>query len=158
MVADETLIPVPAAGVLQGITPQTVLLVNSAEPEQVWKTRLGFQGRVLSLAAGSDVKERAGMATIGATCAGAAARLAGVIGWKSLAAALQTELGRYGDATVDKNLAQALAAFEATRPYAGCMREGKQRQALTFPRLDRFPSKWRAFRRRTFTARRPAKS
>lgn len=132
VVADETLIPIPAAGVLQGISARTVLLVNSAEPEQVWKTRLGFQGRVLSLAAGSDVKERAGMATIGATCAGAAARLAGVIGRESLVAALQTELGRYGDATVDKNVAQALAAFEATGPYAGCMSEGVQTAASAY--------------------------
>src|SRR3990172_2379813 len=38
VVADETLIPVPSAGVLQGVSAHTVLLVNSAEPEDVWRT------------------------------------------------------------------------------------------------------------------------
>ncbi len=73
VVADETLIPVPAAGVLQGIAGRTVLLVNSAEPKDVWKTRLNLEGPVLALPAGADVKERSDMPYIGAMCAGAGA-------------------------------------------------------------------------------------
>lgn len=119
VVADETLIPVPYAGVLQGISGHTVLLVNSAEPEDVWKTRLKLEGPVLALPAGSDVKERADMPYIGAMCAGAAVRLTGVIGRERLAQALEHEIGRYGAATLEKNLTQALAAFDSMGAHAG---------------------------------------
>lgn len=119
VVADETLIPIPAAGVLQGLSSQTVLLVNSAEREDVWRARLGFEGPVLTLPAGSDAKERAEMPYIGAICAGAAARLVGVIRRERLVEALQSELGRYGEATLGKNVDQALAAFDSLAAHAG---------------------------------------
>jgi len=39
IVADETLLPIPAAAVLQGVGAQTVMLIISREPEQVWQGR-----------------------------------------------------------------------------------------------------------------------
>jgi len=119
VVADETLIPVPAAGVLQGIAGHTVLLVNSGEPNDVWRTRLNLEGLVLALPARADAKERSDMPHVGAMCAGAAARLTGVIGRMRLAQALEQEIGRYGTATLEKNLAQALAAFDSMGAHAG---------------------------------------
>ena len=119
VVADETLIPVPAAGVLQGLSERTLLLVNSEQPGEVWKARLGLEGPVLSLPAGTEVKERADVPYIGAMCAGAAARLTGVIGRERFARALEQEIGRYGEAAVEKNLAQALAAFDSMSMHAG---------------------------------------
>jgi pyruvate ferredoxin oxidoreductase gamma subunit len=132
VVADETLIPIPSAGVLRGLSRHTVLLVNSGEPEGVWKDRLKLDGPVLALPAGTDAKERADMPYIGAMCAGAAARLLGVIGRERLIEALQSELGRYGSATVEKNVAQALAAFEATSARAGCVSEGVEMAATGY--------------------------
>jgi pyruvate ferredoxin oxidoreductase gamma subunit len=119
VVADETLIPVPAAGVLQGISGHTVLLVNSAEPTEVWKARLNLEGPVLAIPAAAEAKESSDMPYIGAMCAGAAARLTGVIGRARLAQALEQEIGRYGQAALNKNLTQALAAFDAMGAHAG---------------------------------------
>ena len=136
VVADETLIPVPAAGVLQGIAGRTVLLVNSAEPKDVWKTRLNLEGPVLALPAGADVKERSDMPYIGAMCAGAAARLTGVIGRERLAQALEQEIGRYGAATLEKNLTQALAAFDSMDAHAGRVSEGAEIAGIGYRRPE----------------------
>src|SRR5512147_3174586 len=67
IVADETLIPVPAAGVLQGVGPDTVLLINTADAPEQWKQRLQYSGPVLAVPADAE------SAFVGATCSGAAA-------------------------------------------------------------------------------------
>ena len=136
VVADETLIPLPAAGILQGLSAQTVLLVNSAEPGDVWKTRLGFEGLVLALPAGADVKQRADMPTIGAMCAGAAARLIGVIGRERLVEALQSELDRYGERMLERNVAQALEAFDSMDVHAGRVSGGYEISASGYQRPE----------------------
>ena len=122
VVADATLIPVPAAGVLQGLSGRTLMLVNSEEPEDVWKARLNLQGPVLALPAAVEVKERAELPHIGALCAGAAARLTGVIGRERLERALELEIGPHGGTTLEKNLAQALAVFDSMNKHAGRVR------------------------------------
>jgi pyruvate ferredoxin oxidoreductase gamma subunit len=124
VVADETLVPVPAAGVLQGVTERTVLLVNSAEPAATWTERLGLAGPVLTVPVGTETAERADLPYIGASCAGAAAQLIGVVGRERLAEAIDEEIGRLGAAAAAKNLEHALAAFDAMAPNAGIVREG----------------------------------
>jgi pyruvate ferredoxin oxidoreductase gamma subunit len=136
VVADETLIPVPAAGVLQGVSARTVLLVNSAEPGETWQARLGLEGPVLAFPAGADVAERAEMPYVGAVCAGAAARLTGVISRDRLVAAMRNELGRHGEGTLEKNLARALAAFDAMGADAGRVVEGAGVSATAYRRPD----------------------
>ncbi len=42
IVADETVVPVPAAGVLSGVRPRTVLLVNSHESPESFRHRLNI--------------------------------------------------------------------------------------------------------------------
>jgi len=44
IVADDTLVSIPAAGVLSGLTEGTVLLISSTETPDVCKTRLNFPG------------------------------------------------------------------------------------------------------------------
>ena len=134
VVADATLVPVPAAGVLQGLSERTLMLVNSEESGEAWQARLGLVGPVLALPAAAEVKDRTDRPHIGATCAGAAARLAGVIGRAHLEQALRDELGRYGEVTVEKNLEQALAAFEAMEAYAGSVSEGAEIAASDYRR------------------------
>src|SRR5512145_1884480 len=46
IVADETLVPMPVAGVLQGVGPQTVMLINSAHSPEEWTSRLKLSGPV----------------------------------------------------------------------------------------------------------------
>lgn len=125
IVADETLIPVPAAAVLQGVSPRTVLLISSTEPVDLWRQRLSLQGPILPLPA--STKDGVAPAHVSAICAGAAARLTGVIGRDKLAQAIRDELPREGGATiVEANLREGLAAFDALASSAGLVSEGGQ--------------------------------
>lgn len=122
IVADDSLVPVPAAGVLQGVTPRCVMLINTGETSETWRDRINFPGTLLTLPA--EATERAELRFVGATCAGAAARLLGVIPRETLAAAVREEMGRHGAAIVERNLDQALAAFDRMESHAGCVSEG----------------------------------
>lgn len=126
IVADETLVPVAAAGVLQGVSPRTVLLIHSAEAASAWKQRLKLGGPVLTLPALAQGAELAELPFVGAACAGAAARMVGVIGRASVTQAVIDELGRYGEKSVEQNLAQALAAFDGMTLQAGIVSEGAE--------------------------------
>jgi len=119
VVADETLVPIPAAGVLQGLSERTVLLLGSAERRETWQDRLKVPGPVLALPVSAQSGDHGVLAQIGASCAGAAARLLGVIRRESLARALQEEIAKFGSAAVAANLECALAAFDAMAPHAG---------------------------------------
>ena len=47
VVGDDSLVSVPAAGVLEGLREQTVMLINSHDAPEVWKDRLNLAARVL---------------------------------------------------------------------------------------------------------------
>src|SRR5512134_1568619 len=47
VVADESLVPVPAAGVVQGCTARTVMLLLTEAAADAWRTRLKFPGLLL---------------------------------------------------------------------------------------------------------------
>jgi pyruvate ferredoxin oxidoreductase gamma subunit len=124
VVADETLIPVPAAGVLAGITPRTVLLVASRDSPEAWCRRLNLESTILTLPDFAEGQDRPVQPLVGAACAGAAARLVGVIGQTDLAQAITDELGHLGDAVVAANRAQALAAYDRFAHWAGLVTPG----------------------------------
>jgi pyruvate ferredoxin oxidoreductase gamma subunit len=124
VVADDTLIPVPAAGVLQGIGANTVMLINSAEPAQTWRERLKIAGKVLSLPLGAQVQEGADPLPVGATCTGAAARLLGVVRRQSLEQAIRAEVGKFGASAVENSVRAALGAFDALAAEHGSVKEG----------------------------------
>jgi len=113
--ADETLVAMPAAGVLQGLGPATVLLIRSDRAAEAWRSQLGLPCAVLTLPTSSRTA---------ADCAGAAARLLGVVSRASLEGALGAELGAFGRAVLEENLARSLAAYEACGAQAGAVREG----------------------------------
>jgi len=56
VVADDTLIGMPAAGVTQGVDEHTLLLINSHENAEVWRQRLNTDARILILTAREDVE------------------------------------------------------------------------------------------------------
>ncbi|HEY3115585.1 MAG TPA: 2-oxoacid:acceptor oxidoreductase family protein, partial [Chloroflexota bacterium] len=124
VVVDETLIPLPTANVLLGITSNTVLFINSGVPAEEWRRRLNLDCPIVTLPLASDVVGRADLPYMGAMCAGAAARLIGEIGPASLARAIQTELNGAGQAVVDRNLQDALGAYAAVEPHAALVIEG----------------------------------
>ncbi|MFO1429391.1 MAG: 2-oxoacid:acceptor oxidoreductase family protein [Candidatus Competibacteraceae bacterium] len=124
VVADDTLLAVPAAGVLLGITPQTVLLLDSGEPAPVWQQRLNFPGRLLVLAATTDVEDRAALPYSGAVCAGAAVRLIG-LRRDSLKQAIEGELADADPAVLQRDLDQALTAYDRMAEHTGIVGQGE---------------------------------
>jgi pyruvate ferredoxin oxidoreductase gamma subunit len=124
VVADATLVPIPAAGVLQGLGEGTVLLLASAETPETWRERLAAKGLVLTLPAGRATTGRGDQAPIGAMCAGAAARLVGVIRRETLASAVADETAKFGSGAVAGTIEHALVAFDAMAPYAGRVAPG----------------------------------
>jgi pyruvate ferredoxin oxidoreductase gamma subunit len=124
VVADETLVPVPAAGVTQGVSASTVLLINSADPPEVWRTRLNYPGPVVTLPVTEPAANRAELPYIGARCVGAAARLVGVISAETLAQAVRTELAGHGEEVVRRNIEQAQASYDRMAEYAAKVKEG----------------------------------
>lgn len=135
IVADETLVPVPAAGVLSGVRPRTVLLINSHESPESFRHRLNIVSPILILPATSEA-DRAELVFIGAACAGAAARLVGVIAREALEEAIRRELAEFGPDIVAKNLEQATAAFHAMEDHAGCVTEGDDASAADYEQPD----------------------
>ncbi|MES9935859.1 MAG: 2-oxoacid:acceptor oxidoreductase family protein [Sedimenticola sp.] len=133
IVADDTLVPVPAAGVLAGADEHTVILINTHENADTWRHRLNLQGPVLILPAAEEVADRATLPYVGAACAGAAAALVGDIPGTDLEAALQEELGHLGDSVVAENVRVASAAYDYCAGQAGIV---QQRPALSAEQWD----------------------
>ena len=83
VVSDDTLVGMPAAGVMQGIDQHTVLLINSHESADTWQRRLNTPATILILPARDENKEatidRAELPYVGSSCAAASAALTNVI-------------------------------------------------------------------------------
>jgi pyruvate ferredoxin oxidoreductase gamma subunit len=129
LVADDTLVLIPAAGVLTGVTAHTVLLISSSNPAAVWKERLKFPGLVVTLPKAAALEDRLHLRFTGAACTGAAARLVGVISRNSLAQAIRDELTPLREAVIARNLDVALEAYELLADHAGGVTEGQETPA-----------------------------
>lgn len=124
IVADETLLAIPGAGVLHGVGEGTVLLVNSGEAAEHLKERLHFPGPVFTFSAVPKDEGVHGVRFVGAACVGAAARLAGVISRSSLEEAIGGELSHLGQAIIEKNIHLALRPYDLMSPHAGVVTPG----------------------------------
>jgi len=134
VVADDTLVPVPGAGVLVGLENDTVLLINSDETTHTWKHRLNISGDVITLPV--ETEDRAELRFIGATCSGAAARLIGDISRESLEQAIKEELTDLGDDVIEKNLTKALTAYDLMAAHEGCVSNSKNLSANNYKSPD----------------------
>ncbi len=134
VVSDDTLVPVPAAGVNAGLGDQAVLLIASHEPPEAWRERLKHGGRILTLPIDAD--ERAALRFVGAVCAAAAARLVGVIGRDALEAAVREELAGLGPAVVEENWLRARETWSRFDAEAGCVAEGPEAESDPADRPD----------------------
>ena len=112
VVADDTLVGVPAAGVLQGLGPDTVVLIDTAESEEVWRDRLNTESRIVVLPkpTGDAAYESH---FFGTACTGAVVHLIDAIGPEMLDKAIEAEFGSMGDAVVARNKEIARAAYDA---------------------------------------------
>lgn len=136
IVVDETLVPMPAAGVMSGITDKTIILINSRESPETWRNRLNIKSQILILPFKEDLEDLAELPFVGANCAGAAACLAGVISPESLEKAVHTELSDLGSEIIDKNLENAEFAYQNMQEYKGCVTEGEEVSASSYERPD----------------------
>jgi pyruvate ferredoxin oxidoreductase gamma subunit len=119
VVADDTLIGMPAAGVTQGVDEHTLLLINSHEDAETWRQRLNTEARILILEASEEAEDRATLPYIGSRCAAAAAALTGVVSREILLSALAEELAHLPADIVQQNHDIALVAFDNMASYAG---------------------------------------
>jgi pyruvate ferredoxin oxidoreductase gamma subunit len=119
VVADDTLVPIPAAGVLEGADDHSLLLINSHNDPDIWKHRLNFSGRILTLPAAEELEDRAELPFVGASCAAAAASLCGTIPLETLKQAITDVLGHLGKTIVSRNIEVASHAYRLMQPYAG---------------------------------------
>ncbi len=112
VVADDTLVGVPAAGVLQGIGPDTVILIDTVETADVWRNRLNIDCQIVILPkpTGEAAYESH---FFGTACTGAVARLIDAIGLETLDEAVEAEFGPKGAAVVVRNKEIARAAYDA---------------------------------------------
>ncbi len=136
VVTDDTLVPVPAAGVLTGIGKKTILLISSYDSPEIWSDRLNIESKILILPIMEEIEDRAQQPLIGAACAGASASLLGVISRESLAEAIRAELAILGIEIVHKNLETAEWAFQLMYDHLGCVREGECVSAVDYDPPD----------------------
>ncbi|UCD67885.1 MAG: 2-oxoacid:acceptor oxidoreductase family protein [Betaproteobacteria bacterium] len=134
IVADDSLIPVPGAGVMSGVDSRTVVLINSEESPKVWKQRLNFEGDVFTVPV--ETADRAELRFIGVTCVGAAARLLGAIKRETLSEAIRQELASLGSDIVQISLSKALAAFDSMQAQAGTVTPVKTASSAHFQPPD----------------------
>lgn len=134
VVADETLVGMPAAGVMQGIDEHTVLLINSHENADTWRQRLNTAATILILPVSEDIEDRAELPYISSRCAAACAALTGVIPRNVLTAALTEELGHLGEKIVKHNLDTALTAFDEMQQHAGIVKQSGLPSAAQYER------------------------
>lgn len=134
IVADTTLVPVAAAGVLSGVAENTTLLLNGDEAAEIWKSRLKLAGPVFALPC--EGAEARALPLAGAACAGGAARLLGAISREALARAIEEELSGASLEVVAANLECALDAYARLETAQGSVSEGPEADALPHERPD----------------------
>ena len=124
LVADDTLVAVRVAGVLSGITDQTVLVLYSNTTRQTWRKRLNFKCPVLVMPVEKEITDPLEHRYVGAGCVGAAAQLTGVISRQKLEHAIEQELAELGEKILEKNITHAFEAFDLMQGQQGLVKEG----------------------------------
>lgn len=119
IVADETLIAIPAATVLQGIDAHTVLLILSRDPARIWQDRLDLTCPIFTLSPDNEASNLHSRCYEGTICASAAARLLGGVSWEALAHAINVELVELGKEVIENNLKRGREAYAQLRPHQG---------------------------------------
>lgn len=110
VVVDDTLMPVPAAAILQGCGQKTLVLIISDLSAEQWKHRLQIPGKVLCLP--KSVAEKGSPLLWGMACVGAVARLLEVLSRDALAAALHQELISLDSSAAEQSSSTALHYFD----------------------------------------------
>jgi pyruvate ferredoxin oxidoreductase gamma subunit len=135
VVADDTLVGVPAAGIMDGIAEGTVLLIDTPEAESVWRRRLNAPGPILALPPPASTGAEAQL-LVGAACVGAAAQLVGAITEVNLESGIRQELAAARKETIENNVSAALAAYRSMSEHRGLAAEGAATSARSYAAPD----------------------
>ncbi len=122
VVADDSLPGVTAAGVMEGVGPDTVLMIASMETAVTWRDRLRTEAVILVLPHQPSTDGEA-FHSAGTACAGAAARLLGCITEQALSEAVELELSALSPEALGANIAEAVDGYRRMAPHAGTIRE-----------------------------------
>jgi len=125
VVADDSLVAIPAAGVLAGFVPHTVLLIYSNSDALTWQHRLNLSNKILVIPTEKDIESSLERVYAGASCAGAAAQLTGQINRETLELAIKQEFGDFSASIIEENIQHSLSAFDLKQADKGCVLEGR---------------------------------
>jgi len=121
LVADETLVAISAASVMEGVGARTAFLVHSGEDERVWRGRLGLAGPVVTLPLAGPDGGGLEARYVGAACAAAAACLSGAVPRDAVEEAVREELSGLPDEVIGRNREHARWAYDLMEPHRGCV-------------------------------------
>jgi pyruvate ferredoxin oxidoreductase gamma subunit len=136
VVTDASLIPIPAASVLLGLSPRTVLLIKTPRSADEWGRRLNLPGPIVTVPTGARASIDRGVPYASMACAGAATRLVGCITRDALVKGIHDELRGSPEAVLSANLEHALAAYDARGTWAGIVSEGGEISARDYARPE----------------------
>ena len=125
-VADDSLVGMPAAGVLQGVDDHTVLLISSATDAETWRERLNLNCTIIVIPADDSSADRSAQPYLGTICAAAAAMMTGLIPQEGLIAAIREELAGMAAETIEKNIHNAIKSYESMAEHKGIICEGEE--------------------------------
>ena len=131
VVADDSLIPVAAAGVMTDITADTVFLIVSHEQPATWQHRLNIQNLVKVL-----IPLAANIPLVSAACAGSAASLTGVIDLQFLLDAIEQELSCHDKDLIRMNTGAASEAYTSMQLDQGIVKQTPSPTAIAYQKPD----------------------
>ena len=132
IVVDDSLIGIPAAGVMQGLTDSTVLLIMSHESAEEWQNRLNLSAKIFVLPPAEVHEDIMQASTAGTVCTAAAAALLGVISEDILLQAIKQELAAMEPEVIESNLQAAQQAFQKMSAAQHVVAEKPQTSAQDF--------------------------
>lgn len=115
MVMDDSLLSLPEAAVLDGVSDTSVVLVNTDAAADEVRSRFAIAGHVVTLDVSSIALELLGHHLLSAPVAGFTTKVAAVAAWDELAAAVRLELADVGltPEVIERNVAATQRAFDA---------------------------------------------
>ncbi|MBT3701122.1 MAG: 4Fe-4S binding protein [Alphaproteobacteria bacterium] len=136
LVADDSLVGIPAAGVMAGLRTDTVLAIASDTDADTWRHRLHINNPVVILPGIDTDDDDTHIPDTSAQCAGAAAALIGKVSRVVLTEAVTEETSGFGALALEANLETALAAFDAIGLQTGSVVEGAAYDVASSVRPD----------------------
>lgn len=132
VVADDSLISLPSAGVLTGLTDRTIFLIYSDTDEKSWQHRLNLENRVFTIPVDTQAADPLQRRYAGVSCVGGAARLTGVIDLPTLETAIEEEMADRSSLTISTNIDHAGTTFSLLAQHDTFIEEGTPFSAVNY--------------------------